>query len=434
MKGKLSKGILAAMLAAATVMSGCSAGSSSSSSTSGSSDTKAKSAKLKIMWWGAQDRHDATLKALDLYTKNNPEITFTPEYLSWDGYWSKLTVLAASKSMPDVLQMDAAYIQDYVQKKQLADLSKVSLKGIVDQKIIENTKIQGKTYGIPLGLNGQGYAYNKVDLAAAGITLPKAGWSWDDYFAFAEEGRSKLPKGKYAIGDYTNIWDSYQYYQTSYGKGPMFKDGTKFNLDKDLWFTYQKKYEDYRKRGVVPSASESLSYKENDAKGDPMASGAVMTRGATVGSVSALASLMPGKVAVVNSPNGPSGGGWVQSTIFLCAGNNSENIPQVSKFVTWFISDTEAGKILGTTRGIPVSNEVYKTVEPNLPAGQLLGKQLLDVALPKALPFYPAPPGWSDFVAAYKAEMEAVMFGKDTIEKAYDKIVKLGKETEANLK
>ncbi|MDF2958904.1 MAG: ABC-type sugar transport system, periplasmic component, partial [Paenibacillus sp.] len=32
------------------------------------------SANLSIMWWGPDARHQATLKALDIYTKQRPEI------------------------------------------------------------------------------------------------------------------------------------------------------------------------------------------------------------------------------------------------------------------------------------------------------------------------------------------------------------------------
>ncbi|WP_231571200.1 ABC transporter substrate-binding protein [Gordoniibacillus kamchatkensis] len=262
---------LAAWMALAA---GC---SSSGQSGSGASDAGAKSdagdtgksnkaVNLKMMWWGPDARHQATLKALDLYTKQNPNVKFTPEYLAWDGYWTKLTTLAASKSMTDVLQMDGAYIQDYAKRGLLEDLSSIDLKGIVDPKIIENLKINGKLYGIPLAHNGAGIAYNKVELEAAGIKLPFKDWTWDDYFAFAKEARQKLPKDKYPISDGSSGWDSYQFYQTSYGKGPMMVDGTKFNLDKDLWYKYQQTYAQFRKDGVVPPAEVQAAFKENDPR------------------------------------------------------------------------------------------------------------------------------------------------------------------------
>ncbi|HEY5562566.1 MAG TPA: extracellular solute-binding protein [Clostridiaceae bacterium] len=425
MKGHLSKGVIATLLASVMVLSGC---TKTPTKTEPAADSN-KPVNLKIMWWGAQERHDATLKALAEYTKQFPNVTFTPEYLSWDGYWSKLTVLAASNTVPDVLQMDASVLPDYVKKGQLADISSINLSGVVDSKLVNNLKIGGKLYTIPLGMNGQGNAYNKVDLTAAGVTLPKAGWTWTDYWAFAEEGRAKLPKDKYAIGDGTNMWDNYQYYQTGNGKGPIMKDG-KFNLDKTLWYAFNNKFVEYRKNGTVPPAAVTLSFIENDAKADSMASLKVMTRGATVGSVSALNALMPTKqVSVVNIPNGSSGGGWAQATIFLSIGKNSKNIADSKKFVKWFIADKTAGTILGTVRGIPVNDAIYTQLQPTLPASFTIIKGLLDVAKPKALPFYAAPSGWVDWIATYKSEMESVMFGKETLDTAYANIKKSGDAT-----
>lgn len=427
-KGKAwASGFTVISLASVMALSGCSSGADSGK------QSEAKQANLRIMWWGPDARHQATLKSLELYSQQNPNIKFTPEYLDWDGYWTKLTTLAASKSMTDVLQMDGAYIQDYAKRGLLEDLSDVDLKGVVDPKILENSKINGKLYGIPLSHNGSGFAYNKTELEAAGITLPKKDWTWDDYFAFAKEARAKLPKDKYGITDGSSVWDWYQFYQTSYGKGPIMVDGTKFNLDKDLWFKFMRTYEQFRKDNVVPSAQVGAAFKENDPKADPMASGTVMTRGATVGSVSVLETLLPGKVAVVNNPVGPSGGGWAQSTIYLSVSTTSKNKAEAKKFVKWFITDKDAGKVLGTTRGIPINEQIYKEIEPTLQKADKIGKDLLDAAIGKALPFYPAPPGWEDFVKTYSSEMEAVTFNKKTLEQAYDQISTKGKETEAKL-
>ncbi|WP_234340263.1 ABC transporter substrate-binding protein [Gorillibacterium timonense] len=400
-----------------------------STGTSGSAD----SAKLSIMWWGSQERHDATVQALDLYTKNNAGVTFSPQYTDWDGYWKKLPTLAASKSMPDVFQMDAAYIQEYVSRGLLEDLSAIDLGGAIDEKVIEKSKIDGKLYGVPLSYNGTGFVYNKPELEAAGMTLPKKDWTWDEFFAFAEEGRAKLPKGKYAIGDYTSVWNWYQDYQMAYGKGPVFQDGTKLNIDKDLWFTFQKKYEDFRARDIIPSASVSAATVENDPKADPLLSGLTMTRGVAVGAVSALEKMMPGKLEVVNNPVGPNGGGWAQSTMYWVVSKDSEHKAAAEKFLKWIVSDTEAGKVLKTTRGIPISGVIFDSIKSDLSTGELLGIEMYNMAADKAMPFAPAPPGWSDFVKTYSDTMTEVMFKKKTLDQAFDTIMKKGEEVQAKL-
>src|SRR5690606_3379199 len=113
----------------------------------------------------------------------------------------------------------------------------------------------------------------------------------------------------------------------------MSSDGKTFNLNKDLFMKYQGEFVKLRQEKAVPPPDQSLAFKENDPTADQMASGVVMTRGATTGSVSALEMLMPGKVDVVNIPVGPNGGGWAQSTIFLSVSANSNYKDEAKKFV-----------------------------------------------------------------------------------------------------
>ncbi|TFE23469.1 sugar ABC transporter substrate-binding protein [Cohnella luojiensis] len=438
---KRSKGLLAMMIALLLVLSACSGGKNNTaaentSNTGKTDEDKASSdagaAKtLSIMWWGPDARHEATKKALEIYSQQNTNVKFKPEFMAWDAFWQKLPTLAASKSVTDVLQMDAAFIQEYVSRGVLEDLSDIDLSGIVDPNVIDNLKIGGKLYGIPLSQNAQGIAYNKEELTKLGIPLPKKDWTYDEFFQWARDAKEKLPDGKYPIGD-TTTWDSFNYYQTAMGIDPIMSDGgKKFLLDKELFMKFYKAYEDFRKQKIVPPADKAAAFLENDPNADPMASGVVMTRGATTGSVSALEQLMPGKVGVVNLPTGPAGGGWAQSTIFLSVSTDSKNKDEAKKFVKWFITDKEAGKVLGLTRGLPINPEIYKDLEPALEPKDKLGKEIYNQSLDKALPFYAPAPGFSEWVDMYRKEMEAVTFGQQSIEDAYSKIDKMGKELAA---
>ncbi|REK53637.1 MAG: ABC transporter substrate-binding protein [Thermobacillus sp.] len=383
--------------------------------------------ELGFIWWGPEERHKATLAALEVYTAQHPNVTFKPEYMAWEAYWKKLPSLAASKTVPDVLQMDAAYIQDYVSRGIMADLSDIDLTGIVPDQILENVKINGKLYGVPLSYNAQGIAYNRAELEAAGIPLPWKGWTWEEFFDWARDAKTKLPPDRYPIGDSTSAWDWFQWYQASYGGGAiMSPDGREFHLDRELFFEYHTILADLRRSNVVPPADVSLTFLENDPLADQMTSGKVLTRGATVGSIETLEQLMPGKVDVVNVPVGPAGGGWAQPTIFLGVYADSDELAHAKRFVKWFITDREAGRTLGLTRGIPIYEEIYKELEPNLEPKDRLGKVLADVAAEYAMPFYAAGAGFTEWVDAYKLTMEAVMFGQKSLEDAYAELNALG--------
>ncbi|SFD51587.1 multiple sugar transport system substrate-binding protein [Paenibacillus catalpae] len=430
MKQSILKGLTLLTLAATLALTACgnsggNNGESNAANSGGKADPNAP-VKLKIMWQGPDTRHQAMLKTQEVYTKLNPSVTFSPEYMAWDDYWKKLPTLAASHSLPDVLHMDGAYIQEFATRGTLEDLSDIDLTGVIDDKTLENLKIDGKLYGIPISRNAQGIAFNKEALAAAGIELPKKDWTWDEYFDFARNARAKLPEGVYPIGDSTT-WDHYLYYQMSYGKGPIIQeDGKKFNLDKELFMKFYGIYAEFREKKIVPPADMGSAFKDNDPQADPMASGKVMTRGATVGSVGALTQLMPGKVGIVNMPVGPEGGGWAQPTIFLSVSTDAKHKDAAKAFIKWFVTEKEAGQTYGMNFGIPIYDDIYAALEPNLEEKDKLGKELYDVAKDKAMPFSPAAAGWTEWIDNYKKTMDAVMFGQKSLEDAYNEITKSG--------
>jgi multiple sugar transport system substrate-binding protein len=429
------------MFAAMLVLTACSSKSNNAGNTpaadngntGGETQSADAKAQLGIMWWGPDERAEATKKALDLYSKQHANITFKSEYVAWDGFWQKLPTLVASKSVPDILQMDAAFIKEYSSKGVLMDLSDVDLTGIVDPSVIENSKIDGKLYGIPLSKNGQGYIYNMDTMEKAGLEPPKPEWTWDEFFQYMKDAKAKLGKDQYPTTD-SNSWDGYQYYQTSYGKGPVFsEDGKSVNLDKDLWMKYNQMYADFRKEGIVPKPDLGASMVENDPQTDPLVKG-VLIRGASVGSAGAIEPAIPGKVGVLPMPIGTDGGGWAQSTIFLAVSADTKHADVAKDFVKWFISDKEAGQALGMTRGIPINDEIYKELEPTLKSSDKVGKDLFDVAVKHAGPFYSAPAGWTEFTDGYKTEMEAVQYGQESLEDAYNNIMKLAESVGSKLK
>ena len=100
--------------------------------------------------------------------------------------------------------------------------------------------------------------------------------------------------------------------------------------------------------------------------------------------------------------------------------------------IQWFVSDLKAGSILGTTRGMPINDAVYAEIEPTLERKDTIGRDLLEAALPYALPFYPLAAGWTEWAALYESEAQAVQFGRQTLEGAYDNLQALADQIVAS--
>lgn len=117
----MKKKIIAATMAAAMCVSlaacgGSTASSSAESTASSTAESTASSTAdaastgdeevdLRMAWWGSQDRHDRTIKAIELYESLHPNVKIEYEYYSFDDYFTKLKTLVASDQVWDIFQL-----------------------------------------------------------------------------------------------------------------------------------------------------------------------------------------------------------------------------------------------------------------------------------------------------------------------------------------
>lgn len=384
--------------------------------------------KLRIMWWGAQARHDATLKALELYTKNNPNVTFEPEYSSFDGFGDKLTTKAAAGDLPDIVNIDPTWLAEYGGRNLLADLSSSNLSN-VDNALIESGKYNGKLIGIPLANNATSVIYNKDAIEKLGLTPPKNGWTFDDYFKFGYDAKVKVGTDKYVLRDDSNEITFYTGFQLAKGKGyPVTADG-KFNVDKDTYIEYLTKFNELRKDGIVPPASISASDKEVDAKLDLMNNGNILLRRSFTSGFAVFDAVKPGAYTMIQMPRAAQSGGWLKPSQFFSVSKSSKHVEEAKKFLEWFVTSNEAGAILGTTRGVPVSRTVLEAMTPNMSPVDKMAIDVNNIVGKDAQPFNPGAKGWSNFTNKDFTDIGTqVMFEKITPTAAYDALVKKAKD------
>ena len=181
-------------------------GGTNTPATSGGSNSGGNSGgeeiTLRVSWWGSQDRADRTMKAIALFEEANPGVTVLPEFLGWDSYWEKIATQAAGKNLPDVMQMDDAYLADYSARGLLLNLNPHVESGALDLSDVEDTFIapgivDGNLYAENLGANAVGIAYDPAMFEAAGIAEPQPGYTWDDFVEMGRQIQQKLGDGVY---------------------------------------------------------------------------------------------------------------------------------------------------------------------------------------------------------------------------------------------
>ncbi|MFD3259404.1 ABC transporter substrate-binding protein [Paenibacillus lentus] len=428
--------IVAALLVCSLLLAACGGGKEDNAgATAGDNPTASNSAsdkvKLRIMWWGSQPRHEATLKALELYTEKNPHVTFEPEYSGMDGYLDKLSTQAAAHNEPDIMQMDPGWISDWTSRNQLEELdSKVKLDELTPSLLPIGQK-DGKQYGVPLGSVAFGMIYDKAALEKLGVSTPQDGWTWDDFFALAEEVKPKLAKGQYFTLDYAGNYFMFSAYHYAKGKGTLITDDGKFNIDEATFLEWTKKFEQLRNEGLVPPADLNASDKEMDPTADLLVNGKVLFRYSFSNNYTTWDSMKEGAFDLITMPRAEEAGGWLKPSMFLSLSPNSKHKEEAAKFIDWFINDPEAGAVLGTARGVPANATIAASLIPNLPEGEKVGMKLIDATTPDGQTFTTGPEGWVNFIDKdFPLVRDELSFGRTTPEKAYESLKKAAQEYE----
>lgn len=180
---------------AGSLLAAC-GGSSSSTGTGAASagDTAdgVSEKKLTVTWWGNQTRNERTIATLDLYSELNPGVTFDPQVAEWADYWNKLATASAGKALPDIIQMDYKYLDQYIKNGLLTDLNPYVEDGTLDvstmdEGILNSGKgADGGLYAICIGENAPALVYNKTLLDENGITV-KDNMTVDEFKALCKE-------------------------------------------------------------------------------------------------------------------------------------------------------------------------------------------------------------------------------------------------------
>lgn len=207
MKKKLIAGLLATTMVA-TLFAGC--GSSSSSGEEAATDSTdsaettvvsgedpqlEKSFKILSIWDQDSDNGELITKIADQYIAEvNPNFSYEYEYVSSDDLRTKVATLVSSNDLPDMFAYEAgAPLVDYIDAGKVVNISELlktyDCEDAMDPSAVSLLQTLSGTddiYDLPLGLNVEGFWYNKELFAEAGIE--SAPTTWDEF----EEDCEKL--------------------------------------------------------------------------------------------------------------------------------------------------------------------------------------------------------------------------------------------------
>ena len=438
MKGKICL-VLSLLICTTMVLAACSGQPSSSAgtstqpasgSTAAESTAGTQSVNRRVIWWGSQTRNDKTLKVIEMYKDENPNVTIQPEYLGWDGYWEKLSALAAASSLPDVIQQDYNYLESYAKKGLLLPLDEYVKSGVLDLSDCDEVNIAGgrvgdKLYGVNLGTGGMVLIYDPEILSKAGVAEPTPEWTYDDYIAAMLKVKEKLN----IYGAVAFNWDSQrgvEVYARQYGQKYYTADGKKIGFEPKIFADYYKMSLQLVQAGVLPSPDVRSEIKSIEDDFIAKGKGAFSILNSNQIVAIANAAGKPLKMALIpNAKDQTDYGLYMKPSMLFSIGKDTSSAEEAAKFISYFTNSIDANKVLQAERGVPISQKVQEGIMDTLGDEQKDMFKYIQMAAKYTSPIDPPQPaGHAEVVALQTSIEQQILFGRITPEAAAEKFIK----------
>lgn len=387
MKRKFALLLAAAMTAAS--LAGC--GSSSASGDTAADTTAAEagasevaestdgsnsgSANLVMAWWGNQTRNERTQKIIDLYSEQNPGVTIDGQFSEFNDYWQKLATAAAGHSMPDIVQMDYKYLNQYVTNGLLVDLTPYVEDGTIDtadcnQDVLNSGSVNGGLYALCNGINAPALLYNKTLLDENGITV-KDNMTLDEFIDVCKEVYEKTGYKTNLCYNQNEQWIEYFLRADDI---VLYEDGKLGGDSYEPYADFFKLYEDGLKDGYVIDPSVFAERSIGSVEQDPLVYGSspeTMSWCAFAYSnqLTATVSAAPEgtEIGLTTWPSAdPKKSDYLKPSQFFAISSDSKNPEEAAKILNFITNDVDCNNILLGERGIPLSSKTAEAIAPNL--------------------------------------------------------------------
>ena len=387
MKRKFALLLAAAMTAAS--LAGC--GSSSASGDTAADTTAAEagttetaestegsnsgSANLVMAWWGNQTRNERTQKIIDLYSEQNPGVTIDGQFSEFNDYWQKLATAAAGHSMPDIVQMDYKYLNQYVTNGLLVDLTPYVEDGTIDtadcnQDVLNSGSVNGGLYALCNGIKSPALLYNKTLLDENGITV-KDNMTLDEFIDVCKEVYEKTGYKTNLCYNQNEQWIEYFLRADDI---VLYEDGKLGGDSYEPYADFFKLYEDGLKDGYVIDPSVFAERSIGSVEQDPLVYGSspeTMSWCAFAYSnqLTATVSAAPEgtEIGLTTWPSAdPKKSDYLKPSQFFAISSDSKNPEEAAKILNFITNDVDCNNILLGERGIPLSSKTAEAIAPNL--------------------------------------------------------------------
>ena len=321
---------------------------------------------LRFAWWGGASRHESTLKAIALFEQQNPGLKVKAEYMGFHGYLERLTTQIAGGSEPDVMQINWAWLAMFSKRGNgFVDLDQYRALLALDQftsQDVEAGRVAGKLNALPSANTARVLLWNKASFDRAGLAVPT---TWDDIFAAGPVFKAKLGEHAYPLDGelYDMMLLSQAYVQQKHGTAYVDPVEPKVAMSPAAaleWVqTYRRLITEHVATPLPLRASLGGADKATEQQQDWVVGNwagnfawdsAIPLRAATLNKQQ---DLVLGEFPTL--PGAPVSGMFGRPSVMLAVGRNSRQPELSARLINFLLTDPQAARILGKTRGVPAA-------------------------------------------------------------------------------
>ncbi|KHN56119.1 ABC transporter substrate-binding protein [Pectobacterium fontis] len=389
----------------------------------------ADNVELRMSWWGGNSRHQQTLKAIEEFHKQHPNITVKAEYTGWDGHLSRLTTQIAGNTEPDVMQTNWNWLPIFSKNGDgFYDLNKVKDSLDLTQfepKELQNTTVNGKLNGIPISVTARVFYFNTESWKKAGLEYPK---TWDELLNAGKVFKEKLGDQYYPIvlehQDSLALLNSYMVQK--YNIPAIDVKGQKFSYSDAQWAEFFGMYKKLVDSHVMPDTKYYASFgKSNMYEMKPWINGEWSGTYMWNSTITKYSDNLqpPAKLELGNYPMLPDAkdsGLFFKPAQMLSIGKSTKYPKESAQLINFLLNSKEGAQALGLERGVPLSKAAVAqltadgVIKDDAPA--VAGLKLA-LALPHEVavsPYFDDP----QIVSLFGDTIQSIDYGQKSVEDA----------------
>ncbi|WP_010523938.1 ABC transporter substrate-binding protein [Nesterenkonia sp. F] len=380
---------------------------------------------LRFSWWGSDSRHEATQEIITAFNEEHPNITVEGDFGSWAGYWDQLATQTAADDAPDVIQMDAQFLNEYASRGALLELDQVDTSAM-DESSVANGTTEDGLMAVTTGINAMVTMANPEIFEQAGVEMPDdSTWTWEDYQEIASTITEEVDGVYGATGPGQpadlQIWLRQQDKHLSDESGEL-----GFEVA-DAAQYFQERL-DMLKAGVYPDA-DALSEDQTPGPEQSMTGQGEVAMGMwwtnQLGAVSEASGVdmvplrMPSETG-----SAEDNGMWYKSTMMMSASAGTDHPEEAQEFIDFMVNSETAGEINLTDRGLPSNLDVREAILPELDGADERSAEFIEEIEPELGEPEPIPaPGFSEMQSILQRYELEVYFERQSPEQAAEGMV-----------